>query len=36
VVRGLPATHRDPFDRMLVAQAMVEHVEIVTRDPSIP
>lgn len=34
-VRGLPAINRDPFDRMLVAQAMVEHVEIATRDPMI-
>lgn len=31
----LPALHRDPFDRMLVAQAMVEHMAIVTRDRSI-
>jgi PIN domain nuclease of toxin-antitoxin system len=34
-VRVLPAIHRDPFDRMLVAQAMVERTEIVTRDPAI-
>jgi len=32
LVRGLPAVHRDPFDRMLVAQAMAERAEIVTRD----
>ncbi|MDP9225287.1 MAG: type II toxin-antitoxin system VapC family toxin [Actinomycetota bacterium] len=25
--------HRDPFDRMLVAQALVEGYTIVTRDP---
>jgi PIN domain nuclease of toxin-antitoxin system len=31
----LPAVHRDPFDRMLVAQAMVERMVIVTRDKSI-
>ena len=31
----LPAVHRDPFDRMLVAQAIVEHMAIVTRDQSI-
>lgn len=27
--------HRDPFDRLLVAQAMVEGVPLVTRDPGI-
>jgi len=31
----LPALHRDPFDRMLVAQAMVEGVPIVTADGNI-
>jgi len=34
-VRGLPAHHRDPFDRMLVAQAQVERLTIVSRDPLI-
>ncbi|MBX9946904.1 MAG: type II toxin-antitoxin system VapC family toxin [Reyranella sp.] len=29
---GLPFHHRDPFDRMLVAQAMEEGLTIVTRD----
>jgi len=28
----LPLLHRDPFDRMLVAQATVENLTIVTRD----
>ena len=28
----LPAIHRDPFDRMLIAQAKVEGFTIVTRD----
>lgn len=28
----LPLHHRDPFDRMLVAQAQVENLTIVTRD----
>lgn len=28
----LPPHHRDPFDRMLVAQARVERLTIVTRD----
>ena len=29
----LPLHHRDPFDRMLIAQAEVEGLTIVTRDP---
>jgi PIN domain nuclease of toxin-antitoxin system len=32
---GLPLYHRDPFDRMLVAQAQVEDLVLVTRDPAI-
>jgi PIN domain nuclease of toxin-antitoxin system len=31
----LPAVHRDPWDRMLVAQAQLEGVPIVTADPLI-
>lgn len=30
--RSLPFHHRDPFDRMLVAQAIEEGLTIVTRD----
>lgn len=30
---GLPQHHRDPFDRMLIAQAQLEKLTIVTRDP---
>lgn len=30
---GLPAHHRDPFDRMLVAQATRLDAVVVTRDP---
>jgi PIN domain nuclease of toxin-antitoxin system len=29
---ALPFHHRDPFDRLLIAQAMVEQVPIVSRD----
>lgn len=29
----LPPHHRDPFDRMLIAQAIVEGLTVVTRDP---
>lgn len=28
----LPFYHRDPFDRLLLAQALVENAAIVTRD----
>ena len=31
----LPLIHRDPFDRMLVAQAQCEDLTLVTRDPEI-
>lgn len=33
---ALPLHHRDPFDRMLVAQASVDQLTIVTRDRHIP
>ncbi len=29
----LPPAHKDPFDRLLVAQARVEEVSLVTNDP---
>ena len=32
---SLPLHHRDPFDRMLVAQAQAEGLTIVTRDAAI-
>ena len=31
----LPMIHRDPFDRLLVAQAQLEDIPIVTADPAI-
>jgi PIN domain nuclease of toxin-antitoxin system len=31
---GLPPHHRDPFDRMLIAQAQLESCSIVSRDAS--
>lgn len=34
-VTRLPPLHRDPFDRMLVAQARVEQLALATRDPLI-
>jgi len=33
---ALPAIHRDPFDRMLVAQAQAEGLELLTADETIP
>lgn len=33
-VRTLPPHHRDPFDRMLVAQARLEGLTLVSRDPA--
>ena len=32
---NLPPIHRDPFDRMLVAQAQIEGLPILTADPAI-
>ncbi len=32
----LPPLHRDPFDRMLIAQAQAEGLELVTADKMIP
>lgn len=34
VLTTLPDHHRDPFDRLLVAQALVERVPIVSADPA--
>lgn len=34
-VARLPDIHRDPFDRLIVAQAVVEDLTIVTRDEQI-
>jgi PIN domain nuclease of toxin-antitoxin system len=34
-VSSLPPHHRDPFDRLLVAQAMLERLTIVTADPAL-
>jgi PIN domain nuclease of toxin-antitoxin system len=32
-IGGLPPIHRDPFDRMLLAQSVVEGITLVTSDP---
>jgi PIN domain nuclease of toxin-antitoxin system len=31
-IQSLPFHHRDPFDRMLIAQAMVENLVLVSED----
>lgn len=34
-VEDLPAHHQDPFDRILVAQALVEPMRLITHDPMV-
>ncbi len=34
-VHALPGHHRDPFDRLLVAQALVEDVPLASGDPEV-
>ena len=34
VITNLPPHHRDPFDRLLIAQAMTEQMQIVSADPA--
>jgi PIN domain nuclease of toxin-antitoxin system len=34
-VDGLPQHYKDPFDRVLVAQAIVEGITLVTSDPTV-
>ena len=31
----LPALHRDPFDRLLIAQAIVDGLTVVSADPRV-
>ena len=33
---GLPPLHKDPFDRMLIAQAIAANLTLVTTDDTIP
>ncbi len=33
---GLPLHHRDPFDRMIIAQAMTENLVVLTKDSAFP
>lgn len=34
-VESLPTHHQDPFDRLLIAQAMVEPMRLITRDAKV-
>jgi PIN domain nuclease of toxin-antitoxin system len=34
-LENLPAHHKDPFDRLLIAQAIVEEAALVSADPNI-
>jgi PIN domain nuclease of toxin-antitoxin system len=36
VVAALPFHHRDPFDRLIAAQALAEDVPLVSADPVFP
>jgi len=31
-LRDLPLHHRDPFDRLLIAQAQIEHIALISGD----
>lgn len=35
-VHELPNHHRDPFDRILVSQALLEEIPLLSADPQIP
>ncbi|MGP1455055.1 MAG: type II toxin-antitoxin system VapC family toxin [Treponema sp.] len=35
-IKKLPDIHRDPFDRLLIAQAIENNLTIITRDLKIP
>lgn len=34
-IESLPALHADPFDRLLVAQALTEPLRLITHDPKV-
>lgn len=35
-IRQLPRIHGDPFDRLIISQAMTENLVIITKDGMIP
>ena len=34
-IQSLPDIHRDPFDRMLIAQSELEHMQLLTTDATL-
>jgi PIN domain nuclease of toxin-antitoxin system len=32
---SMPGEHRDPFDRLLAAQALIGDFTVITRDPAV-
>jgi PIN domain nuclease of toxin-antitoxin system len=34
-VDGLPSLHKDPFDRLLIAQSLIEGITLLTMDPQV-
>ena len=36
IYRHLPVIHRDPFDRMIISQALSEKMTVITKDSKIP
>jgi PIN domain nuclease of toxin-antitoxin system len=35
-IKSLPLIHRDPFDRLIISQAIMENLTIITMDQTIP
>ena len=36
LIKDLPDIHRDPFDRLLIAQAKFEEMALISKDEKIP
>ncbi len=36
IVKNLPPIHKDPFDRIIIAQALFDNMPILTKDEIIP
>lgn len=35
-IENLPPIHKDPFDRLIISQAVTENLAIITKDETIP
>jgi PIN domain nuclease of toxin-antitoxin system len=35
-IETLPDIHNDPFDRLIISQALIENMSLITRDNTIP